>query len=76
MQAMEREAAPWYICKRKNEVRNEESWGSIKKGYLKKETEDLIFAVQEQTPRRNWIRKNIDGQEVSEICRMCRERGE
>ena len=50
--------------------------GWIRKGYLKKETEGLIFAAQEQALRTNWIRKNIDGQEVSEKCRMCGERDE
>ena len=30
------------------EVRSEETWGWITKGYLKKETEGLIFAAQEQ----------------------------
>ena len=30
------------------EVRSEETWGWIRKGYLKKETEGLIFAAQEQ----------------------------
>ena len=58
------------------EVRSEETWGWIRKGYLKKETKGLIFAAQEQALRTNWIRKNIDGQEVSEQCRMCRERNE
>ena len=48
------------------EVRSEETWGWIKKGHLKKESERLIFAAQEQAQRTNWIRKNIDGQEVSE----------
>ena len=41
---------------------------------MKKETEGLIFAAQKQALRTNWIRKNIDGQEVSEKCRMCWER--
>ena len=35
----------------------------------------MISAVQEQTLRMTWIRKKIDGQEVSE-CRMCGERDE
>ena len=52
------------------EVRSEETWGWIRKGYLKKETEGLIFAAQGQALRTNWIRRNIDGQEVSEKCRM------
>ena len=43
---------------------------------MKKETEGLIFAAQEQALRTNWIRKNIDDQEVSEKCRMCWERDE
>ena len=43
---------------------------------MKKETEGLILAAQEQALRTNWIRKNIDGHEVSEKCRMCWERGE
>ena len=50
--------------------------GWIRNGYLKKEKDGLIFAAQEQSLRTNWIRKNIDGQEVSEKCRMRRERDE
>ena len=38
------------------EVRSEETWGWIMKGYLKKETEELIFTAQEQGLRTNWIR--------------------
>ena len=34
----------------------------------------MILAAQEQALRTNWIRKNIDGQEVSEKCRICGER--
>ena len=43
---------------------------------MKKETEDLIFAAQEGALRTNCIRKNVDGQEVSEKCKMCGERDE
>ena len=57
-------------------LRSEETWHWIRKGYLKKETECLVFAAQEQVLRTNWIRKNIDDQEVSEIHRMCGERDE
>ena len=42
---------------------------------MEKETEGLIFAAQEQTLGTNWI-KNIDGQEVSQKCRMSWERDE
>ena len=36
--------------------------------------EGLIFVAQEQALRTNWIRKNIDGQEVLEKYRMYQER--
>ena len=58
------------------EVRSEETWRGVRKGYLEKEIESLIFVAQEQALRTNWIRKNIDGQDVSEKCRMCGERHE
>ena len=58
------------------EVRSQETWGWIRTGYLKKETEGLIFAAKEQTLRTNWIRKNIESQEVSEQRRMCGETDE
>ena len=56
------------------EVKSEEIWGWIRKGYLKKETEGLIFATQEQALRAKWIRKKIDDQEVFQQCSMCGER--
>ena len=52
------------------------TYRQIRKGYLKKDTKGLIFAAQEQALRMNWIRKNIDGQEVSRKHRMCGERDE
>ena len=58
------------------ELRSVETWRWNKKGYLMKETEGLIFAAQEQTLRTNGIRKNIDGQGVSEKCRVCGERNQ
>ena len=51
---------------RETEEVSEETWGWIRKGCLKKETEVLIFEALEQALRTNWISKNIDVQEVSE----------
>ena len=48
--------------------------GCIRKGYLKKETEGLIFAAQEQALKVNWIRRNIDGQEIFKKCGMYGEK--
>ena len=55
------------------ELRSEETRGWIRKSYLNKEAEGLIFAAQEQALRTNWIKKT-DGQEVLEKCRMCGKR--
>ena len=43
------------------------------KQWNERETEDLVFAAQEQTLRKNWVSKSIDAQKVSEKCRMCGE---
>ena len=59
------------------EVRDEDnSWLWVKKGYLKKETEGLIMAAQDQAIRTNWIRHNIDKEDISPLCRLCGEREE
>ena len=48
----------------------------IRKAYLNKETEGLTFSAQEQALRAKWMRKNIDGQKVSEKYRMCKKNEE
>ena len=59
------------------EVRDEaNSWLWVQKGYLKKETEGLIMAAQDQAIRTNWIRHNIDKEDISPSCRSCGERDE
>ena len=59
------------------EVRDEEnSWSWLKSGYLKKETEGMILAAQDQALRTNWIKSNIDKEDISSKCRMCGERDE
>lgn len=46
------------------------SWLAV--GDLKKETEDLIMAGQDQALRRNVIKAiNIEHERVSALCRMC-----
>ena len=53
------------------EVRDEaNSWLWVQKGYLKKETEGLIMAAQDQAIRTNWIRHNIDKEDISPSCRL------
>ena len=65
------------FCRETEKVKDvNNSWLWLKKGYLKKETEGLIMAAQEQAIRTNWIRHNIDKEAISPMCRLCGERGE
>ena len=59
--------------KRHKQWKEKQTQRWIKKGYLKKETEGLIFAGQVKALRMNWKRKNIDDQQVLEKCRICEE---
>ena len=43
----------------------------IRNGFLKKETEGMLFAAQEQVLRTNSIKAKIDQQPVSSKCRLC-----
>ena len=62
------------VPKKKNETKR--MWLWLKKGYLKKETEGLIVAAQDQALRRKWIRRNIDKEKISAKCRLCSENDE
>ena len=58
------------------EVLNRE-WEWLKDGSLKRETESLIFAAQEQAIKTNYIKCKIDKiQELMSRCRMCGSSGE
>ena len=59
------------------DVRDEEnSWNWLKNEYLNKETEGTILAAQYQALRTNWIKSNVDNENISSKCRMCGEREE
>ena len=44
------------------------SWQWLRSRYLKKNTEAIITAAQDQALRTNWIEANIDGVDCSSIC--------
>ena len=54
----------------------EESWNWLRKGVLKRETESLICAAQEQALNTNSIKKEIYGLGGSSKCRLCGEKEE
>ena len=65
------------FIKETSDVRdNKNSWLWLRKGYLKKETEGLLLAAQDQALRTRWIMKNIDKEDVQDKCRLCGERDE
>ena len=47
------------------------SWNWIRAGELKKRTEGLIFAAQDQALSTNTVKARIENQNVSSKCRMC-----
>ena len=55
---------------------NEETWTWLKQGSLKRETEALIIAAQDQAIRTNYIKAKIDKSQTDAKCRMCRDKNE
>ena len=56
--------------KRETEDLASVSWNWIRTGELKKETEGLIFASQDQALRTNAVKARIENPNVSSKCRM------
>ena len=54
-------------------LKTEESWDWLSKGDLKRETESLLIAAQDQALNTNSVRKNICDQVESDRCRLCGE---
>jgi hypothetical protein len=54
-------------------VRSDEGWLWLKRGNLKRETESLITAAQEQALRTNYRRAMLEREGASPLCRMCKE---
>ena len=59
------------ILRQTEQVKAKRSWDWLKKGDLKKETEGLITATQDQALTTNVIKTSIEKQDVSSLCRLC-----
>ena len=57
-------------------ISSKETWTWLQKGFLKKETEGLILAAQDQALRTNAIKAKIDKSQTESKCRMCGNREE
>ena len=55
------------------EVRSDQCWAWLQNGDLKRETESLIVAAQNQSIRTNLVTAKIDESQGGFLCRMCRK---
>ena len=55
------------------EVRSDQCWAWLHNGDLKKETESLIVAAQNQSIRTNLVNARIDKSQRDSLCRVCRK---
>ena len=54
-----------------SELKTKDSWNWLSKGDLKRETESLLMAAQEQALNTNSIKKSIYGISSTDKCRLC-----
>ena len=69
-------ALPGQLDGTTEEIKDKDSWNWLKKGTLKKETEGMLMAAQDQALRTNYIKKITDCKDVSPMCRLCGDREE
>ena len=55
------------------EVRSDQCWAWLQNGDLKRETENLIVATQNQSIRTNLVKARINKSQGDSLCRMCRK---
>ena len=58
------------------EVRSEGSWVWFLNGDLKRETDSLIVAAQNQSVRTNLVKARIDKSQKDMLCRLCKKADE
>ena len=55
------------------EVRSDQCWAWLQNGDLKKETESIILATQNQSIRTNLVQAKIEKSQGDSLCRVCRK---
>ena len=55
------------------EVRSDQCWAWLQNGDLKRETESVIVAAQNQSIRTNLVKAKIDKYQGDSLCRVCRK---
>ena len=64
------------FLRKTDEDRDDSTWEWLKHGSIKKETEGLLMAAQDQALRTNAVKNKIDKIDISPMCRLCGEREE
>ena len=59
-----------------NSISHDKTWTWLRKGNLKKETESLLMAAQNNAIRTNHIKARIDETQQNSKCRLCGDRDE
>ena len=59
-----------------NNISHQKTWTWLRKGNLKRETETLLIAAQDNTIRTNHIKARIDKTQQKSKCRLCGDRDE
>ena len=65
-----------YFKRQTAEIAHVKTWSWLRRGNLKRETESLITAAQDNAIRTNYIKAKIDRTQQNSKCRMCGERDE
>ena len=59
-----------------NNISHQKTWTWLRKGNLKRETESLLIATQNNAMRTNHIKARIDKRQQNSKCRLCGDRDE
>ena len=64
------------FLRQSKDLSSNDSWQWLQRGELKKETEGMIMAAQEQALRTRYIQRAIDGNNISPKCRKYKQKDE
>ena len=56
------------------DLSSNDTWQWLQTGELKKETEEMVMAAQEQALKTRYIQRAIDGTNISPKCRKCNQK--
>ena len=73
LEDMEEKVLHGQYLRQTKKVRSDQCWAWLQNGDLKKETESLKMAAQNQSIRTNLVKARIDKSQGDFLCRMCRK---